>query len=262
MASYFYKKKIMVKNFFSGISAYSKAIQHISKYRMWGYVLLPGLLSLVLGAAVFSTAWGLSDNIGGLIDGWWKWDFGRSVVEKIAQVFGGLLVVVLGILVFRQMVMVVLAPFMSILSEKVEAQLRGRKSDRPFTLKQVISDLSRGLRLALRNIVRELSATALLFLLGLIPFFTPFTTVLIFLLQSYYVGFGNIDFTLERHLNYRESIRFVGRNRSLAIGNGAVFMLLLFTFIGFFFALPLGTVAATIETVKRLPDGISESEVV
>jgi len=41
----------------------------------------------------------------------------------------------------------------------------------------------------------------------------------------------------------------------MAIGNGVVFLLLLFTGIGFILALPLGTVAATIETVKRLEGG-------
>ena len=220
---------------------------------MWGYVLLPGLLSMVLGAIIFSTAYGLSDDVGGFVGKYWPWEKGLSTVEDIAQVFGGILIAVLGLLIFRQLVMVALAPFMGLLSEKVESQLLGIQTKRPFTIKQTVKDLSRGLRLALRNIVRELSATAFLLLMGLFPAFTPFTTVLIFLLQSYYVGFGNIDFTLERHMGYRESIRFVRKNRSLAMGNGAVFMLLLFTFIGFFFALPLGTVAATIETVKRLP---------
>ncbi len=71
-------------------------------------------------------------------------------------------------------------------------------------------------------------------------------------MQSYYAGFGNLDFALERHYRYADSVRFVQRNRALALGNGAVFMLLLFTFAGFLVALPLGTVAATIETVKRV----------
>lgn len=252
----------MVKNFFAGVAAYGKAMSHISKYKMWGYVILPGILSLIIGGVVFSIAYGLSDDIGDLLDNLWKWEWGSDTVSNIAQIFGGLLVAVPGLLIFRQITMVALAPFMSKLSEKVESQLTGRPSNHPFTAKQIIKDLSRGLRIALRNIVRELSATLFLFLLGLFPLFTPFTTVLIFLLQSYYVGFGNMDYTLERHKGYRESIQFVRKNRSLATGNGAVFMLLLFTFIGFFFALPLGTVAATIETVKRLPEQPQVDELV
>ena len=112
----------------------------------------------------------------------------------------------------------------------------------------MISDMLRGLRLAIRNATRELLATALLFLIGLIPVLTPFTTALIFLLQSYYAGFGNTDFTLERHFNYRESVRYVQRNRGLTLGNGIIFMALFLSVVGFIIALPLGTVAAALQT--------------
>lgn len=115
-----------------------------------------------------------------------------------------------------------------------------------------MSDLARGLRIALRNIFRELGATMLLLLLGLAPIFAPFSAILIFIIQSYYAGFSNLDFALERHYRFRESVKFVQNNRMLAIGNGAVFMFLLYTFIGLLVALPLGTVAATIAATKRV----------
>ena len=85
-----------------------------------------------------------------------------------------------------------------------------------------------------------------------LPFFSPFVAVAIFLVQSYYAGFGSMDYTMERHLKVRDSIRFVRSNRGLALGNGAVFILLLMTGIGFLFALPLSTAASTPEVVKRL----------
>jgi CysZ protein len=67
--------------------------------------------------------------------------------------------------------------------------------------------------------------------------------VFIFVTQAYYAGFGNLDFTLERHFRVRESVRFVRRNRGLAIGNGTVYLLLLLSVVGFLVALPLATVA-------------------
>jgi CysZ protein len=168
--------------------------------------------------------------------------------------FGGLLVFLLGMIIFKQLVMVVSAPIMSILSEKVENQLVGKDSGVRISLKQIISDIVRGLKIALRNIFREIGATLLLLLFGLIPVFTPFSTILIFVLQAYYAGFGNLDFMLERHYRFRDSVKFVQNNRLLAIGNGAVFMLMLYTFVGFLFALPLGTVAATIAATDRIGD--------
>ena len=102
-----------------------------------------------------------------------------------------------------------------------------------------------------------LQRTIFLLIIGLIPVFTPFTTALIFLLQSYYAGFGNMDFTLERHFKFKESVRFVKKNRGLAIGNGIVFMLLFLSVVGFLFALPLGTVSATIQSLKKI-DPVSQ----
>ena len=174
----------MIANIFKGITTYKAAFRHISKNGLWLYVLLPGLLSLLLAGGVISFAYGLSDDIGGMIDGFWKWEFGKSVVEKIAQVFGGLLILIIGVIIFKQLIMVVLSPFMSILSAKVEEQVTGVKSDAGFSFSKAIKDIMRGLRIALRNITRELLVTSFLFLLGLIPLFTPFATVLIFLVQS------------------------------------------------------------------------------
>ena len=242
----------MLKDFFEGFTTYGAAIKHIEKHGLWGYVLLPGLLCVLVGIGIFGLAWNLSDNVGSMLDNLWVWDWGRNVVAQVAQVFGGLLVFLIGLIIFKQMVMVISAPIMSILSEKVENQLVGRTNSVGFSAKQIVSDILRGLRIALRNIFRELGATLFLLVLGLIPVFTPFTTVLIFILQAYYAGFSNLDFVLERHYRFRESVQFVQCNKMLAIGNGAVFMLLLFTFIGFLFALPLGTVAATIAATKRI----------
>ncbi len=242
----------MFKNFFDGATAYCKAINHVSKHGLWGYVLIPGILTILIGIGVFGIAWGLSDNIGDLLDNLWPWDWGRTVVAAIAQVFGGLLVLALSFIIFKQLVMVVSAPIMSILSEKVENQLLGLENGSKFSIPQMVSDIVRGLRIALRNTVRELTATLFLLILGLIPLFTPFTTVLVFVLQAYYAGFNNFDFALERRYRYHESVRFVQQNKMLAIGNGAVFLFLLFTFVGFLVTLPLGVVAATIEATKRL----------
>jgi CysZ protein len=75
----------------------------------------------------------------------------------------------------------------------------------------------------------------------------------LFLLQAYYAGFGNMDYTLERHLNYEESINFVGKNKGVSIGNGIVFMVcLLIPVIGIIIVLPLSVTAASVKTVELL----------
>ncbi len=242
----------MIKGFIDGMFSYLGAIRLTSRLGLWGYILAPGLVSVLLGVAIFGAAWGIGDDLGGWLsqyypESWW----GRELVHRIANVFGGLVVIALGLILFKHLLMALASPFMSFLSEKIEKKLRGAQPAK-FSIGKAISDLVRGLTIALRNIIRELLFTLLLLLLGLIPLFSPFTTILIFLVQAFYAGFGNMDFTLERHFQVKGSVRFVRRHRGLAIGNGVVFLLLLLTGIGFLFALPLGTVAATSETLKRL----------
>lgn len=241
-----------MKGIINGALSYIKAFEIIGRYNLWIYFLAPALVSIVLGVAILGTAWGISGNIGDWLISLYPWEWGKGVIEKIATVFGAIFVVAVGLIIFRQLVIALASPFMSPMSEKIEARMSGTKQEVPFTVSKFFSDLIRGLTIALRNIIRELFFTFLLFLLGLVPLLTPFTTILIFVVQSYYAGFGNMDFTLERHYRVRGSVRFVRRNWGLAIGNGAVFLLLLLTGIGFLFAIPLGAAAATTETVKRL----------
>ncbi len=252
----------MIQDFITGITSYFRAFQDISRLKLWGYVLVPGLISLLLGIGIFSGAWAASDDIGGWLVGWYPFEWGSEWIGKVANVFGGLLVGIFGLLIFKYLVMIVASPFMSFLSEHIEKKMYGSGAPKP-SLTMIISDIVRGIRLALRNIIRELFFTVVVLILGLIPIFAPFVAVIVFLIQAYYAGFGNMDYTLERYYRVGGSVKFVRKNKGLALGNGTVFMLLLLTGIGFLFALPLGTVAATTETLKRLPTQPSnEAEVV
>ena len=99
----------------------------------------------------------------------------------------------------------------------------------------------------------ELLLTIPILLIGFIPIIGIASSVLLFLVQAYYAGFGNMDYTLERHFKYDESIKFVKQHRGLAVGNGIVFMLfLLIPVIGIILVLPLSVTAASTETVTLL----------
>jgi CysZ protein len=242
-----------MKDFFAGISSYGDALKLISRLRLWGYVLAPALISIGIGIIIVSASWGLSDDLGDAIIRRIPYLEGKKLAESAARIFSALLILSFGLILFKQLVLALASPIMSPLSEKIERHLAGDdRHEVRFSVSQILRDMLRGLTIALRNIIRELSITLLLLLLGLIPVIGLITPVLIFLVQAFYAGFGNIDYTLERHYSVRESVRFARSNRWLAIGNGTVFLLLLFTGIGFLFALPLSTVAATVETTRRL----------
>ncbi|MDX2071414.1 MAG: EI24 domain-containing protein [Haliscomenobacter sp.] len=241
----------MFTSFLAGVSAYGRALQLCFKYNLWIYFLVPALLSILLGGGMIYGIWNVSDNLGNWMAGFWPFSWGKGWVDNVAQVFGGLAVGAFAFIIFRNLVLALAGPFMSLLSERVENRLRGEVSA-TFKMSAFLSDMVRGIRIAIRLIVRELFFTTLLFLLGLIPGLAMVTTPLIFIVQAYYAGAGNIDFALERHYRVRDSIRFVRQNRGLAIGNGTVYLLLLLSVVGFLVALPLGTIAATVETVKRI----------
>lgn len=184
----------------------------------------------------------------------WVWDWGSETFTVISKYFSILLILALGLVLYKHIVMALSAPFMSPVSEKVEAHLLGDKhanhEHRNTSFRQ---QLMRGIRINVRNLFRELLFIIPLLILSIIPVIGILATILIFAVQAYYVGFGNIDYTMERHFKYKDSIEFVRKNRGTAIGNGIVFMLMLFIpIIGFIITLPISVVAASSETVKIL----------
>ena len=241
----------MIQNILKGIQAYFGAFQLISKLKLWKYFIVPILISVLTAFLIGVSAYTLSDKIGHYIAGIWKWEFGQQTFEMLSTFFSGLLIVVIGLLLYKHIVMALSAPFMSPVSEKIEHYLTGETHQHRKTSFQ--EQLVRGIRINVRNLLRELFFTIPILLVSFIPVVGFFSTVLLFTMQAYYAGFGNMDYTLERHFKYKESINFVKKNKGTAIGNGIIFMLfLLVPIIGVVLVLPLSVTAATTETIKNI----------
>ncbi|MFT5102528.1 MAG: CysZ protein [Candidatus Latescibacterota bacterium] len=244
---------ILVKNIFKGIRAYGGTIKLITKLGLWKYFGVPILISLLTASGIGLLAWGLGDNIGAFIAKAWLWEWGSEAFLAISEVLGALMIIAIGFVLYKHIIMALSAPFMSPVSEKIEAHILGIKYvPSPFSFKE---QLWRGIRINVRNLLMELLFTVPILLLSLIPVVNFFTTILLFLVQSYYAGFGNMDYTLERHFKYDDSLNFVRSHSGIAIGNGIVFMLMLFIpIIGIILVLPLSVTASTTETVKLLQE--------
>ncbi len=242
----------MLASFIKSILAYGKAFRLIRELKLWFYVFVPGFISLLFGGLAVWLIFQYADNIGEWITSWYRWR-GEGVVDAVGSILVGIIIALIAFLAFKHVVLVVVSPFMSPLSEKIEGHLAGQRVTHEFKLAQFAKNLLRGLRLALRNIMLELLYTFILLGIGVVfPVISPFTTIFIFVIQAYYAGFGNMDYTMERHFNFNESIAFVRKNKGLAIGNGIIFLWLFISGIGFLFAPPLATIAATLETVKKV----------
>lgn len=242
----------MIKQVVNGIQAYFGAFGLISKLGLWKYFVVPMLISLLTAIAIGFSAYGFSDNIGHFISKIWIWDWGKTTFSTIGNILGAILIIALGLILYKHIVMALSAPFMSPVSEKIEAHLTNKEllNHRQTSFGQ---QLWRGIKINVRNLTMELLLTIPILLIGFIPLIGFISSFLLFLMQAYYAGFGNMDYTLERHFSYNESIAFVKKNRGTAIGNGIVFMLLLLVpVLGVILVLPLSVTAASKQTVSLL----------
>ncbi len=241
----------MFKDFVRGIKTYSGVFELMNTLGLWKYFIVPMIISLITAIVIGFSAYGFSDNVGEYIAKVWVWDWGSETFRSISDIIGGITIIALGLILYKHIVMALSAPFMSPVSEKIEAHLIGVNPN--YRKTSFGAQLWRGIRINMRNLSRELLFSIPIFILGFFPVVGLIAPVILFFMQAYYAGFGNMDYTLERRLNYSESIKFVGRRKGLAMGNGAVFMAMLFIpVIGFIVVLPLSVTAASIQTIKVL----------
>ncbi len=245
----------MFKNITDGIKVYSQALELISKLKLWKYFAIPIIISLITFTGIFIAAYGLSDNLGAWIAQIWPWGWGKGMFTKFSETLSYALIIAIGLISYKHIIMAISAPFMSPVSEKIEVHLIGDNAIQQHRKTSFQEQLIRGLKINIRNLFRELFISIVIIIAGfIVPIIgNVISAGLLFMVQAYYAGFGNMDYTLERHFKYKESVKFVQRNRGIAIGNGIVFMLfLLIPVIGVIIVLPLSVTAAAIKTVELL----------
>jgi CysZ protein len=221
---------------------------------LWKWIIIPGILYTILflvGMYFFWTSTNtavayISDQIG--ISRWltkqgnvilnWIFMMGEIMIHLILMFFYFSL--------FKYLFLIVGSPLFAYLSEKTEAILSGR--DFPFSWGQLMKDMARGIRLALRNTLWQTVYSVSLIILSFFPVIGWVTPVIALFVECYYYGFSMLDYSCERHkLSPTASIAYIGKHRGLAIGNGMVFYLMhLVPFVGWVLAPAYAVVAATI----------------
>lgn len=241
----------MITTIINSIKAYFGAFEVISKLKLWKYFAIPIAISIFTAIIIMSSAYFLADDVGAYVNNIWSWEFGKETFAVISKFISGLLILIVGLILYKNIVMALSAPFMSPVSEKIEKHFLGEQHTHRKT--NTSEQLIRGIRISLRNLSRELGLTLMILIIGFIPVIGLISAPLIFLTQAFYAGFGNMDYTLERHFSYKESVVFVRRNKGIAIGNGMIFILfLLIPVIGIIVVFPLSVTAATTETIKKI----------
>lgn len=243
----------MIRDITDMISAYFQVFTLASRYKLYSYLFISGVISFIIGGAIFTSAYAFSDDIGNFIKEAYPWEWGRAAIDVMAEWFSGILITVIGLFLYKYIILILVGPIMSPLSEKLEEGLSGDDSGIQFSWIRMMKEMVRGIRIGLRNIFKEIFYTILLLIASLIPGVAFLSAPGIYMVQAYYAGFGNLDFFLERHYNVRESARFVRKYRGAAVANGAIFLLiLLIPVIGLILAPFMATIAATKVGYDRL----------
>ena len=252
----------MLKEIVIAIESYFRAHQFISNHRLWKWIFIPGFLYMILFIAGMIVFWESSDaavtylsrRVG--IDRWLHQQ--KSGILSFFFLMGEIMVRLILVLfyfsLFKYLFLIVGSPLFAYLSEKTESIIEGKEY--PFSWKQLVKDMTRGVKLALRNTLWQTVYTVSLLILSFFPFVGWITPVIMVFVECYYYGFSMLDYSCERHkLSPSESITYIGKHKGLAIGNGMVFYMMHFIpFLGWVLAPSYAVVAATISIYHQKDD--------
>jgi len=240
----------MISGFVKSILNALKSLEYLFKPWVLKYLLISGLVSTIVYSIFIYSIFKFGDDLGQLLiskfvtENTWSWIV--TTIEWVTRI----ILTVGFVFVFKYIVLIITSPFMSALSEDLEMRMTGA----PKTSQSIgfqIKSMVRGIRLSVGNLFKELGLVAILLLIGLIPVVGLVSSVLIFAVQAYYAGFGNLDFFMERRFNIKQSKRFAQLNKGIAVGNGSVFLLLfLIPVAGAFFAPTICTISGTLSALE------------
>lgn len=248
----------MLKEIIIAIQSYGDAHRFIVKHKLWQWILIPGLIYAIMfftGIFFFGKSCnaaieyllhvtGLGDWVKSSGYGW------LNLLLYITGIFLWLILMLFYFSLFKYLFLIVGSPLFAYLSEKTEAIIEGK--DFPFSFKQLLHDIARGVRIALRNTLWQTVYTISILILSFIPVIGWFTAFFTLLIECYYFGFSMLDYSCERNkLSTSQSIAFIGRHKGLAIGNGIVFYLMhMIIFVGWILAPSYAVIAATLSLLK------------
>lgn len=251
---YFAIPQEMLKEIVISIQSYFRAHAFIRANRLWKWIIIPGICYAILfGISMYF----FSKSANAAIE-WLTKETGLQVwLTRLQDSWIGFLFTVGGIMLwlilmllyfslFKYIWLILGSPVFSMLSEKTASIIEGQAYE--FKLNQYLSDVVRGIKMAVRNTLWQTVYIISIIFLSLLPFIGWATPILAILIECYYYGFSMLDYSCERNkLSAAKSIDFIGQHKGLAIGNGIIFyMMHCIIIVGWVFAPAYAVIAATI----------------
>ncbi|RYG43946.1 MAG: hypothetical protein EOO01_20405 [Chitinophagaceae bacterium] len=248
----------MLKEIIIAFQSYGEAHRFIVKNRLWKWIVIPGLIYTLLFLAGIYFFWVTSNTaiqfilLKSGVKGWLdKTNTGwLSFLFIFGQIMLHLVLLLFYFSLFKFLFLIIGSPVFAYLSEKTESIIEGK--DFPFSFKQLLKDIVRGVRIALRNMVWQTVYLLSIFILSLIPVAGWVAPMIALFVECYYFGFSMLDYSSERNkLSYTQSIQFIGHHKGLAIGNGMGYYIMhVVPVIGWLFAPSYAVVAATLSLLN------------
>lgn len=260
----------MIGDLAHGAGAFFRAFGLLLRHRMAWLFVVPALLWVLLAFGLFSfSAWLVA-----LLGEWWTGFLGvaqppveaagwSGLIADVKSFFSGTAAVVALVvikialflllsLVNKYVVLILLSPVLAYASELAEEKLTGRTF--PFSATQLLKDTGRGVLIAVRNGVLELTITLVVWSLTIfLPVLVPFSAVVLFMVSAYFYGFSMFDYAFERRrMRVGESVRAVNANLGMVLAIGALFSLLGKLWVVGLVCVPLmAAVGATLALVEK-----------
>jgi len=247
-----------------GFKGYFKALRLIFTWKFFRYMFFPLLLNILIFWIGLSFISDLAVDARDWFKEWinlegaefWGSGFLRGTVSVIVTSLFFVLFFVTFMYFGGYLIIIILSPLFSVISERAEHALTDHAYDYPFEFKQLIKDVFRGIGIAIRNVAVETGFMILMFIIGLILSFISWIGVIfMFFVTSYFYGFSYMDYSNERYKrNLKESVKFMRKYKWVAIVNGSFFTVILFIpYIGVAlsaFVAVLSVIAATASMVE------------
>jgi len=247
----------MLKKINFTIDNYMKAFKFIGQNKLKKFYLIPGIINIILMILFYF----LSRFIGGALVEFTSKLLGgnlNSFIQFILKFIIYLTIFAVYYLIYKTLILIVLSPFLSYISERTESIVTGKVFN--FSFKENLYFIKRGIIVTLKSFLREFAMTCIILLLFFIPIVNTAIPILLFVVQSYYIGFSFIDYTLERH-DFETGTDLIRKNPIFFLINGGLFTILLFIpIIGIFIAPLVTAVATTTGTLKLIEQSKQEKE--
>ncbi len=175
----------MLKEIVTAIQSYARAHRFIREHRLWKWIIVPGIIYTLLFIAGFILFWNSSNQVVSSFMHWLgidRWiNQQRNPILSFLLMMGEIMVRLIMMLfyfsLFKYLFLIIGSPVFAYLSEKTESIMEGK--DFPFSFKQLLADILRGIKLALRNALWQSVYTISLLILSFIPvvgWIVPVTT--------------------------------------------------------------------------------------